>query len=108
MDPDVSTRPKKRRRTKGGRPLQEDDADAADGIAIRSVIYESESGPVETRSAVPVWINQPGPIAQTSTPAEGRPPIPAGEADLFDRGDGFDMADEPDVARPSKVTWSPK
>jgi hypothetical protein len=106
MDPDVSTRPRKRRRTKGGRPLQEDDADAADGIAITSVIYESESGPVETRSAVPVWIDQPGPSAQTSTPVEGPPPIPVGEADLFDKGVGFDVADEPGVPPPRKVTSS--
>lgn len=106
MDPDAdafSSRPKKRRRTKRGRPLREDNPDAADGIAFTSVIMDTENGPVEQRSAIPVWIDQSGPVGQTST-AMDRQTLPADRgADVFEMSDAFHLADEADLRRPSKV-----
>src|SRR5882757_2021008 len=104
MDFHASLRPRKRRRTKRGRPLHEDDSDAADGIAIRSVMVETESGPVEEISAVPVWVDQPEPMEPTSTPDARQPSLPDQLPDLFQMEDPLPMEDEPGGARPSKVT----
>jgi len=90
--------------------LHEDDSDAADGIAIRSVMVETESGPVEEISAVPVWVDQPEPMEPTSTPDARQPSLPDQLPDLFQMQDPFHMEDplpmedEPGGARPSKVT----
>ena len=49
------TRPAKRRRTKGRHELMEDDLEAADGVMVRSIIQQTESGPVEKIWEEPVW-----------------------------------------------------
>jgi hypothetical protein len=46
-DPTPSRRPKKRRRTKGFHVMVEDDFDAAEAISVRTVIKQTENGPVE-------------------------------------------------------------
>ncbi|KAF8799516.1 hypothetical protein BYT27DRAFT_7263821 [Phlegmacium glaucopus] len=59
MNMDTSTfakRPTKRRRTKGR--LIEDDDEAADGIAVYSVVHQTPNGPVEETMEEPVWIDR--------------------------------------------------
>lgn len=113
MDPDVYfTRPKKRRRrTKGGRPLREDDPDAADGVAMSSVIHNTETGPVEEIVAIPIWLDQPEPSQPRSRSDNSHSPLPDNNqpslahhgVDNHHMEDQFQMEDQPSVTRPSKV-----
>ncbi|KAF8816595.1 hypothetical protein BYT27DRAFT_7248033 [Phlegmacium glaucopus] len=65
MEP--SKRPTKRRR-KGVRRLAEDDDEAADGIAVKTILRHTADGPVEERCEMPVWTNRPPPASTTDTP----------------------------------------
>ena len=52
--------PKNDQRKEGsGRSVIYDDVEAADGIAIRSVIRETDNGPVEETWEEPIWLNRP-------------------------------------------------
>ena len=68
MNLGTSKRPSKRRKTKGVRRLAEDDDEAADEIAVRSIIQETEHGPVEEQLEVPVWLDRP--INHTPRPVD--------------------------------------
>jgi hypothetical protein len=48
-------RPRKRRKTKAGLTLYEDDDDAADAFFVRTRIVETRTGPVEETYEVPMW-----------------------------------------------------
>jgi CxC2 like cysteine cluster associated with KDZ transposases len=49
-------RPPKRRKTKR---MVEDDDDAADGIAVRTVIHQTDDGPILERQEAPMWSDPP-------------------------------------------------
>lgn len=55
---ELSLRPTKRRRTKRARRLMEDDDEAAEGIAVHSVIEETDAGPVEKIFEEPIWTSR--------------------------------------------------
>ena len=55
--------------------MMEDDDEVADGIVVRSVIHQTDTGPVEEKWEEHVWVNQhtpaaPNPINNNSCPPE--------------------------------------
>jgi hypothetical protein len=69
-------RPRKRRKTKAGHPLYEDDDDAAPAVISRSRVVQTRTGPVEERYIIPIW---PEPPATIEAEEQG-PPCPDPDA----------------------------
>ena len=94
--PEVTNRPKKRRKTKGYLAIREDDVQTADAIVVQSVVRETDDGPVEEETRMPVWRNCPPPIIQ-------RLDIPEGSGLPYYNDNPLEMPDSPVISRTPKV-----
>jgi hypothetical protein len=74
-------RPTKRRRTKR---LVEDEDEAADGIAVQTIINQTDTGPVVERHEHPMWSNPPINDRPVETQVEPSMDIPLDQEDHYD------------------------
>ena len=102
----ITRRPTKRRRTKRDRLLTQDDAQAADGIAVKTVIRSTENGLVEESIEVPVWINRPVQPSIVDNPTELKSfPADVNNEDLLneDLSADYTSHSHADASGPSKT-----
>jgi hypothetical protein len=69
-----SKHPTKRRRTKGVHQLVKGDDDLANGVAVKTTIRESVTGPVEERFEIPIWRHKPAKQDTNTTESYGITP----------------------------------